>query len=113
MILTTVVTGVIARDVPVSLTNIGRGGCLLDSTLSLPVGTTGTLCVEILGTVYSDGVRVTRSSRVLGAGERHHIGVEFLQLDVPGARSLRRYASALTTPYPEHGQASGLRFESD
>ena len=40
-------------------------------------------------------MRVARCAQVAGAGERHHIGAEFLPLERPTAQSLRRYAAAV------------------
>jgi hypothetical protein len=110
MILTSDVTGLIARDAPVTLANISRGGCLLESTLGVPVGTIALLRLEIRGRLYTDAIRVTRCAVVPGAGERHHVGVAFLQLTVPGPRSLRLYAAHATKP---DGGAWTLQFESN
>lgn len=109
MVLTSDVTGLLARDVSVVMANISRGGCLLESTFSMAVGTIGMLRVEIRGRVYSDPIRVTRCGNVPGGGERHHIGVEFLQLTAPGPQSLRVYAALATEAL---NGASVLRFES-
>ena len=113
MILTSDVTGSISRDVPITVANISRGGCLLEASLPLAVGTIGMLHVKLDGIVYSDPVRVTRSPIIPGAGERHLIGVEFLELDAPGPQALRRYAATLRTPRGLHRNAATLRFEPD
>ena len=91
-------TGLIARDTPVTLANISTGGCLLESASAVAAGTVGMLRVEIHGRVYSDAIRVTRCGIVPGAGERHHIGAEFLQLTIPDQQSLRLYAALTTQP---------------
>jgi hypothetical protein len=111
MILASDVTGLIARDLPVTLANISRGGCLLESAFAVAAGTVGMLRVEIRGRVYTDAIRVTRCGIVPGAGERHHIGAEFLQLNVPDPQSLRLYAALATAP--ADAGAWGLRFESN
>jgi len=98
VILTSDMIGLIARDVPVTLVNISRGGGLLESTFSVPVGTIAGLQMEIHGRVYADTIRVTRCALVPGAGDRHHLGVAFLQLDVPGPQSLRLYAARAMEP---------------
>lgn len=89
--------GVLARDLSVRLLEISRGGCLLESSHYVPVGTLGALSVVVDGTEYDDEVRVVRCQLVPGAGNTHRVGVEFLTLHLPGDRSLRRYAAGLTT----------------
>jgi hypothetical protein len=88
---------VLGRDVTVRLLQISRSGCLLESADVLPIGVVAALSVEIEGRRYSDEVRVLRSQRVAGGGERHMVGVEFLWLRLPGKESLRSYAAALST----------------
>ena len=94
-ILNSVVVGLLRREVTVELFNISCSGCLLESASAIPMGTLGTLCVEIDGTVYIDDVRVSRSLVVPGGGERRHVGAEFLSLQRLGQRSLRLYAASL------------------
>ena len=86
---------VIGRDVKVEVTEISRAGCLLVTTSAMPVGTVATLNVELDGGFYSEDVRVARCLRLHGAGERHHVGVEFLSLRQFGRQSLRLYAAGL------------------
>ena len=87
--------GVLARDMSVRLLEISRGGCLLESSSHVPVGTLGALSVEVDGTEYVDQVRVVRCQLIPGAGSTHRVGAEFLALHLPGDRSLRRYAAGL------------------
>ena len=89
------VIGVLDRDLAVAVAQISRSGCLLESSAAIPVGTVGSLSIEIDGAVYSDDVRVARCQAVPGAGERHHVGVAFLPLRRPGPQSLRLYAASL------------------
>jgi hypothetical protein len=110
-IVTSDVTGSLSREIPITVTNISRGGCLLEAEVPLAVGTIGTLHVELQGIVYSDPVRVTRSPNIPGAGQRHLIGVEFVELDAPGPHALRRYAATLRTPKVLQGNARMPRFE--
>ena len=100
------VTGSMSRDVPITVANISRGGCLLEAAVALPLGTIGILHVELHGMVYSDPVRVTRSPIIPAAGVRHLIGVEFVELDTPGPQALRRYAATLRTPRGLHCNAA-------
>ena len=106
--LTTDVNGWLTRNLSVRLLNISRSGCLLESTNGLGAGHIGTLRLEIDGTVYTDAVRVTRAGRVPGAGERHHVAVEFLVLGAPAPQSLRVYAATLSAAA---GGSQALQFE--
>ena len=90
---TQVVIGVLGRDLTVRLLEISRAGCLLESSHPLAVGTVGSLTVEVQGTAYVDRLRVTRCEAIAGAGDRHHLGAQFLSLYTPGDKSLRQYVA--------------------
>jgi hypothetical protein len=79
----------------VTLVEISRSGCLLETRHQIDVGTLGMLHVEVDGREYGDAVRIARCLAVPGAGHRFHVGAEFVWLDTPGDRSLRRFASTL------------------
>jgi hypothetical protein len=96
-VVTADMVGVLDRTVSVAVAEVSRGGCLLECSSAIPAGTVAMLTVEIEGAVYSEDVRVARCLTVPGAGERHHVGVEFLTLRRPGRRSLRVYAASLGT----------------
>ena len=104
--------GVLARDMSVRLLEISRGGCLLESSHFVPVGTLGALSVVVDGTEYDDEVRVVRCQLVPGAGNTHRVGVEFLTLHLPGDKSLRRYAAGLAEGPPVDAQISTARRRS-
>ena len=87
--------GVLDRDLMVTVLDISRGGCLLESSRPIPPGTVAGLMVRIDGAAYREYVRIARCLPVPGGGERHHVGVEFLTLTRPGRASLRCYAAAL------------------
>lgn len=87
--------GLLRHDVAVELLNISRSGCLLESPRPIAAGTLATVTVELEGESYSDDVRVARCLEVPGAGERHHVGVQFVALRIPGQRSLRILAASL------------------
>ena len=53
------------------------------------------MTVEMDGESYSDDVRVARCLEIPGAGERHHVGVQFVALRMPSQRSLRFLAASL------------------
>ena len=83
------------RDVAVELLNISRSGCLLESPRPIAAGTLATVTVEMDGQSYSDDVRVARCLAIPGAGERHHVGVQFVALRLPSQRSVRFLAASL------------------
>lgn len=95
VILASDVIGVLDCEMKVSVAEISRGGCLLESSSAIPVGTVASLSVEIDGEVYGEDVRVARCLTIPGGGERHYVGVEFLTLRRPGRESLRLYAASL------------------
>jgi hypothetical protein len=101
--------GVLARDMSVRLLEISRGGCLLESSCLVPIGTLGALSVTVDGAEYVDQVRVVRCQLIPGAGNTHRVGAEFLSLDLPGDRSLRRYAAGLATDAGHGDHSLSLR----
>lgn len=92
---TRVVVGLLGRNLSVAVTEISRGGCLLECEAAIPEGVLGTLSLTIDGVDYSEDVRVARCQAVPGGGERHHVGLEFLTLQREGRKSLRVYAASL------------------
>ncbi len=92
---TPVVVGLLGRNVRVAVTEISRGGCLIESQSAMPEGALATLSLTIDGVLYSEDVRVARCQLVPGGGERHHVGLEFLTLQREGRKSLRVYAASL------------------
>jgi hypothetical protein len=88
------VVGLLGRNITVTLCEIGRGGCLIETTSPILPGAVGRLTVTIGAVPYTEDVRVTRCLTVAGRGETHHIGLEFLPLHHPGRRSLRMYAAS-------------------
>jgi PilZ domain len=94
--------GLLRHDVAVELLNISRSGCLFESPKPIAAGTLATVTVEMDGASYSDDVRVARCLEIPGAGERHHVGVQFVALRMPSQQSLRFLAASLNT------EASGV-----
>lgn len=88
---------VLRRDMAVTLVEISRSGCLLECSQAVDVGTLGMLHLELDGRPYGDPVRVAHCHAIPGAGDRFHVGAEFVWLDAPGDNSLRSFASTL--PY--------------
>jgi PilZ domain len=71
------------------LLDISSVGCLIEIAATLGPGTVGTLEAVIDGKVHVEAVRVARI--VTGAGPQSvsQVGLEFLLLSPPGARSIR------------------------
>lgn len=89
--------GFVRRDFSVELLNISRSGCLLESAKPIAAGTLATITVEVDGESYSDDVQVARCLAIPGAGDRYHVGVQFVALRIPAQRSLRFVAASLKT----------------
>jgi PilZ domain-containing protein len=89
--------GALGRRTDVVVVDISRSGCLLESPSDIPIGTLAVVRVQMDGEEYSDAVRVTRSQRMAGAGERYRIGTEFAWLSAPDKHSVRRLASAISS----------------
>ena len=103
--------GWLGRDVRVELVDLSRSGCLLNSSVMIPAGTIGILTVEIDGELYADDVRVARCLKVPGTGERHDVGVEFLELRPPRRASLRRCAASLGERRDGIAAPTAVRFQ--
>jgi hypothetical protein len=89
--------GVLGREITVTLVEISRSGCLLESPCALDTGTLGMLRLMTEGTEYQDAVRVARCAEMPGTGGRFHVGAEFVWLDAPEQNSLRRLAAMYRT----------------
>jgi hypothetical protein len=81
---------VLTRDVNVRLLNCSSSGCLLETDAHLAVGTVASLRLTIDGRELVDQIVVVRSQPIEGAGERFHIGAQFLELTPPTVMTVRR-----------------------
>jgi hypothetical protein len=88
-------TGMLARNVPMRLIDIGRGGCLLESHQRIENGTLGELRLQVAGEIFVDDVRVTRCVLVEGSGSLYRVGAEFVQTRRPGEHSIRRAMTSM------------------
>jgi hypothetical protein len=79
--------GVLLRDIPLTVRDVSSGGCLIESSAPLPIGTIGWLEVEFEGEHRFEWFRVARVQPC--DGPVFVAGVEFLPLGAAGADSLR------------------------
>jgi hypothetical protein len=89
------VVGVLGRDITVLVVEIGRSGCLLESPSRVEPGGLGLLRLIAGAREFRDAVRIARCQEVAGAGERFHLGAEFIWLEPPEEHSIRTLASRL------------------
>jgi hypothetical protein len=87
--------GLLARNVPMRLIDIGRSGCLLESHQRVENGTLGELKLQVDDRTFADDVRVTRCVLVEGSGSLYRVGAEFVQTRRPGEDSIRRAMTSM------------------
>jgi hypothetical protein len=87
--------GMLARNVPMRLIDIGRSGCLLESHQRVENGTLGELRLQVDDETFVDDVRVTRCVLVEGSGSLYRVGAEFVQTRRPGEHSIRRAMTSM------------------
>jgi len=87
--------GMLARNVPMRLIDIGRTGCLLESHQRVENGTLGELRLQVDDEIFVDDVRVTRCVLVEGSGALYRVGAEFVQTRRPGEHSIRRAMTSM------------------
>ena len=81
--------GVLTRERTVRLLNCSVSGCLLETNWRLQVGAIASIRVSINGRELTDDVQVVRCQSIAGAGERFHVGAQFLWTRPLHDRSLR------------------------
>jgi hypothetical protein len=81
---------VLIRDIPVTLRDVSLSGCLLESRTRLQAPVAGQLRVIVNGEARVDDIRLSRCVFVEGSGVVYRAGAEFLWIELPGERSLRR-----------------------
>ncbi len=74
-------------------------GFLLDSKREIPVGTTGTLQLDLHGSPRQDHIHVTRSVRRRGASHSFLVGGALSWAARPQPDSLREAARAMNAPH--------------
>jgi hypothetical protein len=94
---------VVLRDVPLLVRDVSSGGCLIESSTPLQVGTVGWLEVEFEGERRFEWFRI---AHVFTRGERAFVsGVEFLPLAAAGSDSLRSAIGRLRQSPPASASA--------
>jgi len=94
---------VVLRDVPLLVRDVSSGGCLIESSTPLQVGTVGWLEVEFEGERRFEWFRI---AHVFTRGERAFVsGVEFLPLAAAGSDSLRSAIGRLRHSPPASASA--------
>jgi len=86
----TATRAVLIRDIPVCLLDVSLSGCLLESRTRLQTPVAGQLSVTVNGEPRVDDIRLSRCVFVEGSGVAYRAGAEFLWIELPGERSLRR-----------------------
>jgi pilus assembly protein Flp/PilA len=82
------ISAVLLDDVTVRVLDISAGGCLLEAGKQLPIGTVGSLDLELDGSRRFEWFRISRVHGLQSAGG-WLCGAEFLPLTIAGADSLR------------------------
>ena len=85
-------TGALVKRVPVTVVNLSRGGCLIQTAAPLEPGLVGVLAVNAGNVAKSEAIRVAHASRRPGASMPFSAGMEFLVLDTAGVASIREEA---------------------
>lgn len=70
----------LVRSVPMTILDVSRGGCLLQTNIPVEPGVRGELLVRNGGAECWDPLRVSRCVQVEGGNARYRIGAEFLRL---------------------------------
>jgi hypothetical protein len=82
--------GVLTRERQVRLLNCSVSGCLLETNTRVPVGAIASIRITIEGRELSDDVQVVRCQPIAGAGDKYHVGAQFLWTQPLVRESLRR-----------------------
>lgn len=81
--------GVLTRERHVRLLNCSVSGCLLETNTRVPIGAIASIRITIDGRELSDDVQVVRCQAIAGAGEKYHVGAQFLWTQPLVRHSLR------------------------
>ena len=81
--------GVLTRERQVRLLNCSVSGCLLETNCRIPVGATASVRVIIDGCELADDVQIVRCQPIAGAGDKYHVGAQFLWTQPKKSQSLR------------------------
>jgi hypothetical protein len=81
--------GVLTRERQVRLLNCSVSGCLLETNCPIPVGATASVRVTIDGCELADDLQIIRCQAIAGAGDKYHVGAQFLWTQPFNSQSLR------------------------
>lgn len=81
--------GVLTRERQVRLLNCSVSGCLLEMNARVPVGAIASIHITIEGRELSDDVQIVRCQPIAGAGDKYHVGAQFLWTQPLMKQSLR------------------------
>lgn len=98
--------GVLTRERQVRLVNCSVSGCLLETNSRVPVGAIASIRIAIDGRELSDDVQIVRCQPIAGAGERYHVGAQFLWTQPLVKQSLR---SALRATHADVAATTDFR----
>jgi hypothetical protein len=70
--------GVLTRERRVRLVNSSVSGCLIETNWRVPVGAIASIRVTIDGRELADDVQIVRCQPIAGAGDKFHLGAQFL-----------------------------------
>jgi hypothetical protein len=81
--------GVLTREREVRLLNCSISGCLLETASRIDVGAIASIRVTLDGRELVDDVQIVRCQPIAGAGDRYHVGAQFLWTQPLHERCLR------------------------
>ena len=85
------ITAALVREYAARVINVGRGGCLIETSACLPEGTVARVHRE-RGSLHADAVRIAFAHERRGAAWTYANGAEFLSVAAPSSSSLRTIA---------------------
>ncbi len=80
---------VLAAEFQIQLLNCSSSGCLMETNSRIPVGTIGTLRLQLDGVQFTESVQIVRCQQIEGAGSIYRVGAQFLWTTAPTSGSLR------------------------
>jgi hypothetical protein len=79
----------LARHIRSRVLNCSAGGCLLETTAPVAVGSTGKLRVTLDGRDFDDTIQIVRCEHIQGTASVYHVATMFLSTAPPYVGSMR------------------------